>query len=55
MAKQMRNFNKPLILEGKSKIANDSKTPFSNYKSGAHSTHDEVMLLARRFEAVAGK
>ena len=25
------NFNKPLILEGKSKMANDSEPPFSNY------------------------
>jgi hypothetical protein len=29
------NFNKPLILQGKSKMANDSKPPFSNYKSAA--------------------
>jgi hypothetical protein len=26
----MLNFNKPLIAEGKSKMANDSKSPFLN-------------------------
>jgi hypothetical protein len=31
----MLNFNKPLISEGKSKMANGSKTRFSNYKSAA--------------------
>jgi hypothetical protein len=29
------SFYKPVILEGKSKMANDSKHSFSNYKSDA--------------------